>query len=70
MITTAVHPLMAVHGRAPVTVQSASCGAVAGATVLSTSVPRTGTVEMLRLGATTLGSGLPGRSRASESVTS
>ena len=70
MIITAAHPLMVVHGRAVVTVQSASCGAVPGSTDLGSSVPRTATGTMPRGGATSSGSGLPGRFRASESVTS
>ena len=69
MKTTAAHALMAVHGRAVVTVQSASCGAVPGATILGTSVPRTATGKMPRFGAAASGSGLPERFRASESVT-
>ena len=65
-----MHPLMAVHGRAAVTVHGASCGAVAGLTFQGTSVPRTASGSMLRIGAAAAGSGLPGRFRASESVIS
>ena len=70
MITTAAHPLMAVHGRASVTVQRASCRAVPGTTILRPSVPRPATGTMPRIGTSTSGSGLPGRFRNSESVTS
>ena len=51
-------------------VRSASCGAVPGTANLGTSVPRTASGTMPRLGTTSSGSGLPGRFRNSESVTS
>ena len=53
-----------------VIIRSASCGAVPGARILGTSVPRTATGTFPRGGAATKGSGLPGRFRNSESVTS
>ena len=61
---------MAVHGRVEVIARSASCGAVPGASDLGSSVPRSATGTMPRLGTSSAGSGLPGRFRASESVTS
>ncbi len=69
MKITAAQPLMVVLGLAAVTVQSASCGAILGAAGLGSSVPRTAAGTMPRVGITAAGSGLPGRFRASESVT-
>ena len=61
---------MAVYGRVEVIARGAFCGAVPGASDLGTSVPRTASGTLPRGGTASTGSGLPGRFRASESVTS
>ena len=51
--------------------RGASCGAVPGTSYLGTSVPRAANPgSMSRFGSSASGSGLPGRFRNSESVTS